>query len=567
MVSGRCLVGLVALALGACSVQTTSQSEQFVPQPKQQVFSFAAAKPYIAATVAEQQGDMAAAADLYVQALVQDPDNPELPYRVFGTALTVGNMDVALRMAKTFYPEDEPGALAWLILAIEQAQKDHFTDAYAYLNRAQQASPGLLQFEVIKRYFDIAADNHVAEALKTFAEFEAHPVLAARKLYHLGRMHMRVGDEVAAQAAWILANQLEPGALFTTRELGAMYERQGEPDKAKALYDAFMARNPNVLLLENAYARIRSGTLPPAFSSTLAQDLSETMFGFALLMWSQGMDLPARQLMSTTLWLTPKDSYMQYYAGLVHDYADRVPQALAHYRTIEADEPSWLASQLRMVELLARHGEHVSAIQLLEGLRQDYPHLEVLQLTLADMYYEHQDFKQAIAQYDALLQGVKEPTKPHVRLYFARGSSHERLQQYAQAEADLKQALALDGENATVLNYLGYMWLEMDKNIDQAFDYISKAVLLRPHDASIMDSLGWAYYKKGNYAQALLYLERALKMHATDATINEHLGDVYAKLARPDEAQQQWQRALELQPDKAMMQRLQRKLKALAANG
>ena len=133
-------------------------------------------------------------------------------------------------------------------------------------------------------------------------------------------------------------------------------------------------------------------------------------------------------------------------------------------------------------------------------------------------------------------------------LYFARGASYERLRQWEKAELDLEQALKLDPDNPSLLNYLGYMWLDADMNLDKAFAYISKAALLKPSDGAVIDSLGWAYFKKGEYTRALLYLERAAELIPTDATVMEHLGDVHSKLGNSEKAQQYWEKAWSLEP-------------------
>ena len=78
---------------------------------------------------------------------------------------------------------------------------------------------------------------------------------------------------------------------------------------------------------------------------------------------------------------------------------------------------------------------------------------------------------------------------------------------------------------------------------------IQRAVELRPHSGAIIDSLGWAYYRLGDYDQALTHLERAVELEPADPTLNDHLGDVYWQLGRRIEARFQWRRALSYEPD------------------
>jgi Flp pilus assembly protein TadD len=93
---------------------------------------------------------------------------------------------------------------------------------------------------------------------------------------------------------------------------------------------------------------------------------------------------------------------------------------------------------------------------------------------------------------------------------------------------------------------------------------IERAVALRPHSGAVIDSLGWAHYRLGDYAQAVEHLERAVELTPADPTSNDHLGDVYWRLGRRIEARFQWQRALTLEPNnrEAIETKLERGLSA-----
>jgi tetratricopeptide (TPR) repeat protein len=111
-----------------------------------------------------------------------------------------------------------------------------------------------------------------------------------------------------------------------------------------------------------------------------------------------------------------------------------------------------------------------------------------------------------------------------------------------------------------VLNYLGYSWVDQNINLDAAFTMLRKAVDLRPSDGYVVDSLGWAYYRLGNYDEALRNLERAVAFKPGDSTINDHLGDVYWKLGRKLEAQFQWNHARDLNPEPEDLQAIMTKI-------
>jgi len=112
-----------------------------------------------------------------------------------------------------------------------------------------------------------------------------------------------------------------------------------------------------------------------------------------------------------------------------------------------------------------------------------------------------------------------------------------------------------------VLNYLGYSWIDQGVNLDEGMEMIKKAVQQRPDDGYIVDSLGWAYYRIGNYEEATKQLERAIELKPEDPTINDHLGDAYWRVGRVLEARFQWAHARDLKPDPEELPKIEEKLK------
>ena len=110
------------------------------------------------------------------------------------------------------------------------------------------------------------------------------------------------------------------------------------------------------------------------------------------------------------------------------------------------------------------------------------------------------------------------------------------------------------------MNYLGYSWVDMGMNLDEAMDLIRKAVDLRPSDGYIVDSLGWAYYKLGKFDDAVRELERAVSLKPDDPVLNDHLGDAYWRGGRRLEATFQWAHARDMKPDKDVLASVQKKL-------
>src|SRR5262249_3443022 len=105
----------------------------------------------------------------------------------------------------------------------------------------------------------------------------------------------------------------------------------------------------------------------------------------------------------------------------------------------------------------------------------------------------------------------------------SRGFAVARSGQWNRAEADLLHALELKPDQSLVLNYLGYSWIDRGENLERGLKMIEKAVELRPEDGYIVDSLGWAHYRLGDYTNAVQKLEKAIELVPEDPTIHAHL--------------------------------------------
>src|SRR6202012_3678095 len=114
----------------------------------------------------------------------------------------------------------------------------------------------------------------------------------------------------------------------------------------------------------------------------------------------------------------------------------------------------------------------------------------------------------------------------------------------ASAELDKADALATNPQNPTILNYLGYMLADRGVRLPEALTLIQKAVDLDPQNGAFLDSLGWAYYKSGQYMLAEENLHKAMERIATDPTVHDHLGEVYEKTGNLKMAVAQWERSM-----------------------
>ena len=170
--------------------------------------------------------------------------------------------------------------------------------------------------------------------------------------------------------------------------------------------------------------------------------------------------------------------------------------------------------------------------------------LPLVHVTRGDTLRGMDRFEESIKPYNAAVALIGTPEEQHWIIFFARAIAYERSDMWTEAEADFRKALELRPEQPQVLNYLGYSFLEMQTNYDEALDMIERAVALRPDSGYIIDSLGWGLYRLGRYEEAVGHMEKAVERQPIDPIINDHLGDVYWAVGRKREAEFQWHRAL-----------------------
>jgi tetratricopeptide (TPR) repeat protein len=218
---------------------------------------------------------------------------------------------------------------------------------------------------------------------------------------------------------------------------------------------------------------------------------------------------------------------------------------------------------LRIAALDAQQEKFDQAISRLRTLVAEKPDRIDAALTLADLLRGKERYAEAVQAYDTAIQRLRNIEERHWSVFFGRGIVLERLKQWPKAELDMKKALELSPEQPHVLNYLGYSWIDQGLHLDDGMKMLERATELRPDDGAITDSVGWAFYRLGQYDKAVEWLERAIEQKGDDATIVEHLGDAYWHVGRKREARFQWERALNQKPDKDRLPVIKDKL----ANG
>ena len=207
---------------------------------------------------------------------------------------------------------------------------------------------------------------------------------------------------------------------------------------------------------------------------------------------------------------------------------------------------SWYASKRIAAILLDVKGKEYS----ISGLEDEFnllsnPNFEDY-YELANFYKDNEYYEKSIKYYSLALRKIKKDHFLVPKILDRRGTSFERIDDWENAEKDLIESLRILPNQAHVLNYLAYTWIDKGINVDEGLEMLKKAASLRENDGYIIDSLGWAYYVKKDYAKAEPFLQRAVELLPLDPIINDHYADTLWMLDKNIQARYFWNYILKL---------------------
>ena len=378
---------------------------------------------------------------------------------------------------------------------------------------------------------------------------------------HAGMMLDLAGKEKEAGVRFERAYKLDDSMLRIADSYARWMTRNKDDDAAKGIYEAFdkkLARHP--LVLEGLRDTKANKKLPPLVDSAQA-GAAEALYGIGATLIRRGGEDLALVYLQLALYLQPSHPLALLSLADLYESVKRPAMAIKVYERVPANSPLKRNAQIQLATDLDSADRGDEAIKILKDvIGQDPKDLEAI-MALGNIERGRKKFADCVTTYslgiDALPQGNDKANSVY---YYYRGICEERSKQWQKAEADMRKALELQPDQPHVLNYLGYSWVDQGINLDEGMKMIRHAVEQRPDDGYIVDSLGWAYYRIGNYEEAVKNLERAIDLKPEDPTINDHLGDAYWRIGRTLEAKFQWAHARDLKPEPDDLPKIEAKI-------
>ncbi len=560
---------LQALALGAaCLAAPPALARRALPAETIQVPAFQPAESlegnFLAAYIAGAARDTAAAATFYREALKEDARNPELLERAFVAFLADGSMQEAFRAAERLAQRDKANGLAHLALGVRELKARQYAKAREHLNKGGPGRAADLTSTLLTAWA-LAGAGDGKKALEVADKLKGERTYNVFRDYHAGLIAALVGNTAEAERRLKAAYDAEKSTLRVVDAYARFESRRGRKDSALTAYTTFEGLLPRHPLVSDAVAQLQAGkTLAPLVTSA-QEGAAEVLYGLGSAGNQQGDELPAIVYLRLALHLDPDHALALVTLADTFERLKRVDQAIAVFNRIPDTSPVRQSADIQIGLGLEQLGKGEEAVKHLDALMKERPDdIEVI-MALGNVLRARKRYAEAAEVYTKAVERIGEPNRGHWTLFYFRGSAFERAKQWPKAEADLKKALELvpdtqPGGKSQVLNYLGYSWVDMGINIDEAFAMLKRAIDLNPRDGMIIDSLGWGYYRLGRYEEAVRELEKAVELKPGDSVINDHLGDAYWKVGRRLEARFQWQHAKDSNPEPEDLQKIVQKL-------
>jgi tetratricopeptide (TPR) repeat protein len=503
---------------------------------------------YLAALVAGLSSDTAAAAAFYSESLKFDPHSADLAERAFVTLLAEGNMTEALRLSQTVSRKNPGNGIVQLISAIRAIRDGQFNTAKSALRRNNSKQNADLTASLLTAWAWVGAGNP-KKAADLIEKMPDDPATRPFRNLHEGLIAKMSGNPDAALTLLKSAYESDRNSISTADIYSRCLYALGKRDEAKAIYQDLAKVLPRHPLIRDALERLDAGKPIEDRIKNEKQGAAEVLFGLGSAVTRDGDELSSLIYLRLATWLQPDHASAQIAIAETYERIKQFESAVAAYEKVPSESPLRISADIQRALNLEQLNRSDDAIALLKQTNARLAnHTEPL-IALGNLYRSKKAFVEAADAYSGALQSINTPNQSHWSLYYARGIAYERLKRWPEAEADFRKALELLPDQPLVLNYLGYSWVEQGKNLDEAFHMLRRAVEQRPSDGYIVDSLGWAFYRLGQYDNALQLMERAVQLKAADPTINDHLGDVYWRLGRKLEAKFQWNHARDLNPE------------------
>ena len=518
---------------------------------------------YIAGQFAEKEGDFKNASYYYVDLISRGETEREIIKRSIIYSALAGNFEVATAISRKVDDLELNYPIANLIIFAETIKNREKGKIVAAFEQYKDFFPSI--FQNVSEFWILIINNEKDKAFRLINS-------------------LSINNEVQMQI--INYNQLLAYVYFNEYEQAkTLYESIDfsdflfDSESALALLE-FFKKNKDDKVFQSVLKKLRLASDNSYYILALIDELSGSKARKSLRIspykqiaevffrWSQSVQLQGKNSINKPFYLSlanyadPTSSFLKFKAATVLFDTENYELSKEILDNFPKDDLFYMDSIVEKTYAIEQLSSDELALEYIEKFIDSGIKNSRLLKTYGSLQRSQRLYKEAINSYTGAIEAAKieKYTEAIWPILFLRGISFERSKNWDLAEEDFISALELSPDQPQILNYMGYSLLERKEKLDQAMRMILLAAEKAPDSYHIIDSLGWAHYKIGDFEKALLYLERAMELESTDPIVNDHLGDVLWMLGRKREAKFQWKKSLAFEPEPVDQKKTQDKL-------
>ena len=510
---------------------------------------------YLSGLSASLRGDYAEGSDLLAQSQSLVPEQPRVGFDAFRAGLMAGDLDAIVRISPALQNEPALADAGRLAGAVDAMQRGDARAGLAILDAGEFDAAFALAARFLRAPVAAAADDWDS-ALTPVSLMPGDPATLILLHQHarLLESHRRYAE---AEAAFQTLLEVPVATQLFARDYTDFLKRRGRNDEAFAYYQRVLGAAATDGADTSAEARGLVQIRPPA-APTPVELAAEGLRYAAIFL---GSNPEARSQVVVYLRMAENlrpDDEIALHLGQTLAAGTQQAEAREAFGRVGPENPiRYAEAQVGMAVSFARENRAAEALAAFEQARAVSPgEPQILRLLTAQL--------NDLGRHEEALAAIDDPSanaaRTHPDIREIRGLTLQELGRIEEAEAELWAALQAAPDSPSLLNSLGYMWVDSGRRVEQGAEMLARAHAAEPENGNIQDSLGWAQFRQGQYDVAVETLEGAVSKEPANAEINDHLGDAYWQVGRQREARWQWNRVLTLEPDAERRAEVEQKL-------
>ncbi len=537
------------------------QSHAYTKSPTSTNFKTENLNRYFSGIVAFENNDNSAALDFFSSSkILIDKHDPYLKRYIYSLVLQ-NKISQAINLVKRNKDKDNSNFFdAHLLLIVDSLKKQNFDEAQSYIKKISKLGKydrfNSAIIESLEQYVFVFKDKKIPNNSKNFG-----------KLSTISETFQRcyLDDKKTDTFFFNLYNDLSADySRYIFFYLSYLIESDRIFD-AKETVKKINYIN-TTLLLSQAKSWIdneNSEQLIKVFSCKNSNDvISEFLFLISNLYSSQDEFNKSNFYLNLSNFLNPKFIFNLALIAENHYLNDEYEKARKVLRNFKKEENFYYWYRVKKeAQIIAKQQNEDDSLNYIttQYNKIDNPNNKIV-FDLANFYKNSKKYNKAIEYYTKIINTIDDD-EIKSDLFYRRGASYERIKDYKNADKDLLNALKIKTDDAYILNYLAYSWLERNYKINEAITMLEKAYEAKNNDPYIIDSIGWAYYLIDDFIKAEEFMKRAVELMPDDPIVNDHYGDILWKLNRRIQARYFWSNVLKMEDaDKEIIENINKKM-------